>query len=84
MKKLCVCILLLKDLKRFIQSECYCVYLIVDCLEFLMIDRVIISVGRMVEGIIWIYMCNIGINIEGIFIIMCQVNGIWIFMDFYC
>lgn len=49
-----------------------------------MIDRVIISVGRIVEGIIWIYMCNIGINIEGMFIIMCQVNGIWIFMDFYC
>lgn len=81
-KTMCMHFITKRSIK--IHLECYCVYLIADCLEPPMIDRAIISVGRTVEGTTRTYTCNTGTNTEGTPTITCQANGIWTSTDLYC
>lgn len=51
----------------------------------MVIDRVIIFVGKILEGDFRIYICNIEMVQEfGFNKIVCQNNGLWFLIDIYC
>lgn len=60
-------------------------FFIVDCLVLdKLLDSIYISSGRLEFGTSVIFICDIGYLLEGVRILICDINGIWFDFSLVC